>query len=131
MRASAALTLVVVVVFPVFAWYGGVADGWAGIAAAAVAAAACYLGALLALIAGAAFGEGEKAVNGVLVGMLFRTGLPLIVGLALDRQGGPLAEAGVFGMVLCFYFVTLTAETMLAVRLRAAADKQTDVTENT
>ena len=53
--------------------------------------------------------------------MVFRMGLPLVVGVILDRRGGPLSEAGVFGMIVAFYFVTLIVETWLAVRLVAPA----------
>jgi hypothetical protein len=124
------LTLVVGLVFPLFAWYGYDASQWIGVAAAGVAAATCWCGALVALVLGWVFGQGDNAVGGILAGMAFRIGLPLIVGVALDRRGGPLAEAGVFGMILCYYLVTLSVETLLAVRLKAAVKKQADVTEN-
>jgi hypothetical protein len=64
--------------------------------------------------------RGEKnAVNGVLLGMLFRMGVPLGGGFALHQLSKGLAEAGVFGMILAYYFVTLFAETLLAVKLVA------------
>ena len=44
-------------------------------------------------------------------------GLPMGVGLALTRTGGPLAEAGLFGMILVFYLVGLVVETILSVRI--------------
>jgi hypothetical protein len=49
--------------------------------------------------------------------MVTRLGLPLATGILLDHRGGPLANANVFGMIIGFYFVTLIAETWLAVRL--------------
>jgi hypothetical protein len=53
----------------------------------------------------------------ILLGTLFRTGLPLVVGFALHRAGGELARAGVFGMILCYYLVALLVETVLSVRV--------------
>jgi hypothetical protein len=49
--------------------------------------------------------------------MFFRMGVPLIVGFALDRAKGPLADAGVFGMIVGYYLVGLLVETLLSVRL--------------
>jgi hypothetical protein len=61
--------------------------------------------------------------------MLFRMGVPLAVGIASVRGGGPLAEAGVFGMILVYYFVTLVAETGLSLKLVPPADVTTNVTK--
>ena len=127
--ASATLTLVVVVVFPLFAWYGHHSNGWDGVWAAAVAAAICWVGSLTALVVSAMFGQGTNAASGVLLGMVFRMGVPFAVGVAFHRHGGMLAEAGVFGMILGYYFVTLVVETVLAVRLTAPTDKKANVTE--
>jgi hypothetical protein len=127
--ACVVLTLVVLLALPVFAWVGHWRSGTAGILAAAVAAGLCWCGAMLALLLAGWLRNGQQAVNGVLAGMLFRMGVPLVAGLALHMQGGSLAEAGVFGMTLAFYFVTLIAETLLALRLVAPSGKRTNVTE--
>ena len=127
--AAATLTLVVVVAFPLFAWFGHHSNGWSGVWAAGVAAATCWGGALTALVVGAMFGQGANAVSGVLLGMVFRMGVPLAVGMVFHRLGGTLAEAGVFGMILGYYFVTLVVETVLAVKLTAPTDKKANVTE--
>jgi hypothetical protein len=127
--ACALLTLVVAVAFPLFAWVGYNSYGWNGVAASGVAAGCCWLGALAALIFGALLSRSGNAANGVLLGMLFRMGIPLAFGIALDRRGGPLADAGVFGMILVYYFVTLVAETALSLKLLPPADKSTNVTK--
>jgi len=60
-----------------------------------------------------------------LAAMLIRMGLPLGVGLALHRQGGPLADAGVFGLVVIFYLVMLVTEAYLSVRLVKQSTEKT------
>jgi hypothetical protein len=61
--------------------------------------------------------QGDKAVHGLLGGTLVRTGLPLASGIFLQQIGGPLAEAGVFGMIVACYLVMLIFETLLSVRM--------------
>lgn len=127
--ACAALTAATVVALPVFAWAGYAWHGPPGIYAAGTAAGVCWAGALVALVLTAALRGPKRAVSGVLLGMLFRMGVPLVAGILLDRQGGPLAKAGVFGMIVGFYFVTLLVETLLALRLVKPRGKRTRVTE--
>ena len=115
--ACIALSLTTLLVLPIFAGVGYWRSDMLGVQSAAVAAAICWVGAMLALLLGGLMRGTKQAVNGVLLGMFFRLGVPLGAGLALYRQGGELAEAGVFGMILAFYFVTLFVETLLAVRL--------------
>ena len=119
----------VALVFPVFAWFGHHQHGWDGVASSGVAAGVCWLGAVVAWVLGGSLGRGGMAAHGVLLGMLFRMGIPLAVGIALDRRGGPLADAGVFGMILIYYFVTLVAETAVSLKLLPPAKKSTNVTK--
>jgi hypothetical protein len=56
-------------------------------------------------------------ISATLLGMLFRMGLPLVTGVVLTRAGGPLADAGLFGMIMVFYLVGLVVETTLSVRV--------------
>jgi len=116
-RACIILTLVTLLAFPAFAGVGYWRNGMAGIQAAGVAAAICWIGAIIALLCGGLMRGTENAVNGVLLGMLFRMGIPLGGGFALHQLSEGLAKAGVFGMILAYYFVTLFAETLLAVKL--------------
>lgn len=128
--ASAALTLVTVMVFPVFAGIGHWRAGWSGVAAAGVAAGVCWTGGFLALLATGLLRSSPNAVNGILVGMACRTGLPLVAGVVLQRRGGTLAAAGVFAMILGYYLVILVAETLLAIRVTGGSkrDGETKVT---
>lgn len=115
--AGVVLTTVTLLACPAFAVVGYRGHGWAGVAAAGVAAGTCWGGALIALVLTALLRRQTQAVAGILGGMFFRLGLPLGIGLWLHEQRGPLSEAGVVGMIVAFYFVTLSAETVLAVRL--------------
>jgi hypothetical protein len=92
--------------------------GGPGVLAAIVAAGICLAGALVALIVtGTMRGTPHAAVSGMLLGMLFRMGLPLGALVAFQQNGGPLAQAGIVGCLLLVYPVTLLAEVALAVSL--------------
>lgn len=65
-----------------------------------------------------------QAINAVGMAMLVRMAIPLAAGFLITTTGGPLAEAGVFGMIVGFYLIGLLVETILAVRLVADAKQQ-------
>ena len=117
LKASFLLTATLLTAFPLFAWFGYQRSGEAGIAAAAIAGAVCWFGALSALVLVARSRDSAAAVNATLMGMFLRLGLPLLTGIVLQQSQGELARAGVFGMILCYYFVALIVETILSVRL--------------
>ena len=113
---------------PLFAWIGYQRSGPIGIQAALVAAGVCWAGAAIALWLAARSAGGPQAISGILLGMFFRFGGPLLVGVLLHRQGGLLAKAGVFGMILAYYLLLLVPETLLAVRCQSKSRSQSDVT---
>ena len=119
-----ALTVVLMAIFPLFAAAGYVGHGRVGVWAAAVAGGICWLGATAALVLMGLLRGGPQVLYGLLLGIFFRMGLPLVVGLILNRSGGPLAEAGVFGMIVGYYLVSLFAETLLSVRLVGSPAKR-------
>ena len=88
--------------------------GWQ---AALVAALVCWFGSTAALVLTAISRGPQGALISLLVGMLFRMGLPLLAGIWLTRSSPALAEAGVFGAILVFYLVTLVVETLLVLPL--------------
>ena len=55
-------------------------------------------------------------------------GIALLAGIFFTKTGGPLVEAGVFGMIVGFYLIGLLVETLLVVCL-AAARKQEQVSK--
>ncbi len=116
--ACVLLTAAILVTLPAVAWFGHSQYGMNGLKAAGLAAAICWAGAMIALVLVAVFRTSQQQmVSATLLGMLFRTGLPLLTGMMLTRSGGPIAEAGLFGMILVFYLVGLLVETILSVRL--------------
>jgi hypothetical protein len=112
--------LVVYVVVAPVAW--GI-SGSAGLAASATAAALCLLGAGAALIAARAFTRRGKLLQGVLVGMALRMGIPLTFGLALQLSLKALGDACLLIYLLVFYPVTLFVETYLSLS-RAGASRE-------
>jgi hypothetical protein len=83
--------------------------------AASLAVGVCWLAASLALVSTHVGARLGFPVQGLLVGMLFRMGLPLGAGVALS-QNAPLAELGIFGMILGVYLCALVVETVLSLR---------------
>lgn len=116
--ACVLLSLSLLIAFPAIAGYGYSVHGASGVVAAGLAGAICWAGALIALaLVGLFRNSPGQRVNATLLGMLFRMGLPMGMGLVITRAGGPLAEAGLFGMILVFYLVGLVVETILSVRI--------------
>ncbi len=105
------------VAFPAFAFYGNQGHGRAGIVAAGIAAITCWGAGFVALVFISLFRNPQQAFNGVGLAMLFRMAIPMAVGFVVTKLSEPLAEAGVFGMIVGFYLVGLLVETLLAVRL--------------
>jgi hypothetical protein len=115
-RSCLALTAVVLLALLVVGGVVGSTRGLNGVLAASTAAAICWFGSSLALLMAAYSSRSNQAVQGHLLGMFFRLGLPLVAGMILQKSGGPLAEAGVFGLIVVFYLITLVAETFLSLR---------------
>jgi hypothetical protein len=87
--------------------------------AAAVAAVVCWLGSTLTLVGTARFGRSgiNAPLYTVAFGLVFNCALPFVVGLMLFRAGGPLAEHGVFGLMVIFFQFTLVVNTLLSLCL--------------
>lgn len=105
--------------FPLVAWYHFPQHGWLSVQAAAVAGAICGVSASAALLITALFPT-QQAVQGLLLSMLIRMGLPLGLGLLLSETNEPLARANVFGMIVINYLLALALETVLAVWVTGA-----------
>jgi hypothetical protein len=87
------------------------------IASAVIAAMVCWLAGALALTATYLGNQMKQAVPGLLAGMFFRMGLPLVAILALPNFGGPLAPRGSAVTILGVYLVALFVETLLSLRM--------------
>src|SRR5436190_18262854 len=115
-RSCLALTAVVLVALLIVGGVVGSTRGMSGVLAASTAAAICWFGSTIALVLAGFLSRSNQGVQGHLLGVFFRLGLPLVTGMILQRAGGPLAEAGVFGLIVVFYLITLVAETLLSLR---------------
>lgn len=104
-------------VFPFFAAYGYTRFELHGVFAAITAASVVLFAMEAAILTAIFLKNTELRVQSVLLGMFFRAGIPLVFGMLMHKAGGPLAEAGLFGMILVYYLLTLVVETILAVQL--------------
>lgn len=118
--AWAWFTAAEVALFPLVGLYASAEHGAMGWRAAGVAVGCCWVSGLLALVL-AAIARGPNAVVGILGAMMVRTGFPFLVGMSIDSRGGPLADAGVFQLIVVVYLVTLIVETLLMLRVSGAA----------
>jgi len=129
-RSCLALTAVVLLALLLVGAVVGTTRGVNGVLAASTAAAICWVGSTIALLIAGYSSRSNQAAQGHLLGMFFRLGLPLGGGMLLQKTGGPLAEAGVFGLIVVFYLITLVAETLLSLRFikhsKSAALKRSD-----
>ncbi len=121
LRLGACLGLLAAAMLLAAALVGGVAIALKGavvLPAVAVAATTCWLGSSLALISTSRIGQGPNTPLYILgLGLVFNGAAPFSLGLLLSRMGGPLAEAGVFGLIVIFLQVALATETLLALCL--------------
>jgi hypothetical protein len=88
---------------------------------AGVAAGVCWFGSTLALVFFHLLRQAGNVAAATLLGMLFRIAIPLVAVVLVYSQGGKLVDEEFFKLVLVFYFVTLTADTLLTLRLAKAA----------
>ncbi len=116
-RLCVLLGLLLLLSLPLFAYVGHSKHGADGAVAAVVAAAVCFIAGAVAIFVTGLLHSVGQGMNGLLLSMLIRTGVPLIAGLTLQMQGGPLAKAGVFGMILLNYLIMLMIETISAVSI--------------
>jgi hypothetical protein len=120
MRLTAAAVLWCPLVAGVGYWWRGTAGIWAGVAATTI----CCVGALVALAATGVTRGPQRALYAIVYSMVFGFGLPFLVGLLVDRAGGPLAEGGLFGLMVGCFELTLVVQTWLMVRLVQASSSQ-------
>jgi hypothetical protein len=84
---------------------------------AGLAAAVCWLSATLALVVFHFFRQSGNAVAGTLGATLVRLGMPVVIGIAATSGGGKLRDEGFFGLIVVFYLIGLTADTMLSMAM--------------
>lgn len=99
------------------AWFAWSRYGWPGVSVAAVSVLVCLVPAIVALFCVALTAGTPNALSGTLLSMVLRTALPFFVTIFLVQAFKPLADMGLFGMVLVNYLVVLSVESALAVRM--------------
>ena len=103
--------------FAALSTYAHGTHGAAGVWAAAIAVGICWLASTAALIVSGLWVNTPNAVNGQLGSILLRTVVPLVAAIVLEKQVPFLAAAGIFGMMVPAYLVSLVAETLLSLWL--------------
>lgn len=111
------LLLFVAVTTSLLGYFGFQEHGGDGLNAALLAGAICFGSASAALVVTAMTAGSPNALAGSFLGIFLRTALPFFVSILLVQASKPLADAGLFGMVLISYLVVLAVETVLAVRI--------------
>jgi len=109
------LTLLMAIAAIVAAVVGYERYGGTGVVTAGVAATTCWLASLTALVLVGLTTATPNAMSGLFGAMGLRTGIPLIVAFVLAALSPTLANAGIVGMFLVFFLVSLTVETTLSV----------------
>lgn len=88
---------------------------------AAIAGIVCWTAGATALCISAVTTRVGTPIQGVLLAMLFRMGLPLAAIMVFVRVDNPLTAAGLAPTTLGVYLVSLVAETLLALRMVPAS----------
>jgi hypothetical protein len=85
--------------------------------AASIGGGVCWLGATIALVATYLGNVYRAPVQGMLLSMIGRIGLPLAALMILPQLGGVAAAPGVMSTILGVYLVALVVETILALQM--------------
>ncbi len=125
------LTGVVLAALGVVASIAGPIGGGKAVVAAAVPAAVCLVGAVLALIAASICQRREKPLHGMLIGMAPRMGIPLAFAVMAKFLFGGLVRSGALYYLVGFYLVTLGIETVLSLPSAATPGRLPDAAEDT
>jgi hypothetical protein len=121
LRACLLLAAALAAPFPCFAGYGFWTRGGSGILAALTALGICLFAGNSALVVTAVSQRMNQGVQGVFGAMLVRMSVPLAALLVLPKIGGPLIAAGLMGMLMVYYLITLAVETWLSLRFVPAS----------
>ncbi len=104
-----------VVTMVALGFWGHATHGEAGIAAAVLAVLVCWFSATAALVVAGRSAGTPNALNAQLASIGLRTVVPLVVAIGVEGQVPYIAQAGLFGMMVPAYLVSLVAETLLSI----------------
>jgi hypothetical protein len=117
--ATACGLLALVMILPLIglvAW-GYSRHGQPGVIAAVVAVLVCWLSATIALVLAGLLAGTPLSLQGQLASVFPRTLVPILFAIFFEMAVPPLAQAGIFGMMVPAYLVALTTETLLSIWL--------------
>jgi hypothetical protein len=112
--AISVTTGVMLIAFCALSLWGWSRSGPVGLAAASLVCVVCWVSGLIALSAPLVFRDPQMAAQGLLFGMLFRMGLPLVVAVGLHQSRSELLKVGVMEMLVGVYLIGLLVETLLS-----------------
>ena len=109
---TAVMLLLYVASAPLAWWH----SGGIGLLAAGTSATVCLIGRVGGLVASDHCRGPSRALHGLACSMAARTGLPLLLAIAMRFQDGALFKAGGVYYLLVFYLAALAVETPLSLR---------------
>lgn len=112
--AIAVMSTVMLITFVGLAAWGWLHYRIPGVVAAALACSACWVSGLIAQSLPLLFRGPHQASHGVMLGMLFRMGLPLLIAVVLFQSRSALLQADCMGMLVTAYLTGLCVETLLS-----------------
>ena len=117
-RCVVVLSAVSALAFAAIGSFAYMRDGADGLLAAFAALMVCWIGASLALLISAVeLQDPSAAMSRLMFTIVFRTAVPFCGAVFLSSASPRLAEAGVFGLTVGFYLITLATETLLSLGL--------------
>ncbi len=116
-KSSVILLVVLTIGATIAGYFMQQKQGEAGVIATICAAAICSVSGVGALVL-TGYGTSQKdGLSYTLGSILIRTGIPLGLAVVISDTQPYLKEAGIFGIIVVLYLLTLALETLLSVRL--------------
>lgn len=128
--AGSWLTCAVAIALPITLWWANDFAGPTGMLASGIAAGLCWISSVVALCVRTRFPRPQDVVPGTLGAMLVRMVLILGGAMLVMKTSPELVKAAFLGQLAVYFLLTLTVETLLAIRwvkkLEAAAVEVSD-----
>ena len=129
-KAIVVLSTVVFVAFVVLATVAWQRHQSIGVLAAVLATAVCWSSSVAALCLTYRTTGSPNALAGVMGGIMLRTGIPMAFGIIGSSANSQLANAGLLGMTMLMFLLSLAVETLMAVGIVTASQKNSSNVSN-
>ena len=120
-KAVSVLSAFVFIAFAVMVYFAWQQHGMIGVLAAALSTAVCWGSSVAALGLTYRTAGTSDALSGALGGTFLRTGVPMAFGIIGSQFSPQLAAAGLLGMTMLMFLLTLAVETTMAVGIVSAS----------